>query len=107
MQVAYSLLLWPNRPVESPGPRVPVRRAGGSRRIPRACSSDPGGRLEGVRALAKDAEERLREERAQFAEFGLLAVEGADLDGLLQQAAAEAAHSLASAGARAWSARRG
>jgi two-component sensor histidine kinase len=47
-----------------------------------------------VRTLADDAEERLREERAQFAEFGLLAVEGADLDGLLQQAAAEAARSL-------------
>jgi two-component sensor histidine kinase len=47
-----------------------------------------------VRTLAGDAEERLREERAQFADFGLLAVEGADLDGLLQQAAVEAAHSL-------------
>ena len=45
-------------------------------------------------ALANDPEERLRKERAQFAEFGLLAVEGADLDGLLQQAAAEAARSL-------------
>jgi two-component sensor histidine kinase len=47
-----------------------------------------------VRALADDAEARLREERAQFADFGLLAVEGADLDGLLQQAAVDAAHSL-------------
>jgi two-component sensor histidine kinase len=47
-----------------------------------------------VRALADDAEERLREERTQFADFGQLAVEGADLDGLLQQAAAEAARSL-------------
>ncbi len=44
--------------------------------------------------MADDAEERLRKERAQFAEFGLLAVEGADVDGLLQQAAAEAARSL-------------
>jgi two-component sensor histidine kinase len=44
--------------------------------------------------LAGDAEERLREERAQFADFGQLAVEGAELDGLLQQAAAEAARSL-------------
>jgi two-component sensor histidine kinase len=44
--------------------------------------------------LADDAEKRLREERAKFADFGLLAVEGADLDELLQQAAAEAARSL-------------
>jgi two-component sensor histidine kinase len=41
-----------------------------------------------------DANKRLLEERAKFAEFGLLAVEGADLDTLLQQAAAEAARSL-------------
>ena len=33
-------------------------------------------------------------ERAKLAEFGLLAVEGADLDELLQEAAAEAARSL-------------
>jgi two-component sensor histidine kinase len=44
--------------------------------------------------LADDAEKRLREERAKFADLGLLAVEGADLDELLQQAAAEAARSL-------------
>jgi two-component sensor histidine kinase len=47
-----------------------------------------------MRRLADDAEKRLLEERAQFAEFGLLAVEGADLDGLLRQAATEAARSL-------------
>ena len=44
--------------------------------------------------MADDAEKRLREERANLADFGLLAVEGADLDELLQQAAAEAARSL-------------
>ena len=44
--------------------------------------------------MADDAENRLREERANLADFGLLAVEGADLDELLHQAAAEAAHSL-------------
>ena len=44
--------------------------------------------------VADDAEQRLREERAKFADLGLLAVEGADLDKLLQQAAAEAARSL-------------
>jgi two-component sensor histidine kinase len=44
--------------------------------------------------LAEEAEKRLREERAKFADFGLLAVEGADLDELLQQAAVEAARSL-------------
>jgi two-component sensor histidine kinase len=44
--------------------------------------------------LADDAEKRLLEERAKFADFGLLAVEGADLDELLHQAAAEAARSL-------------
>ena len=44
--------------------------------------------------MADDAEKRLREERANLADFGLLAVEGADLDELLHQAAAEAAHSL-------------
>ena len=44
--------------------------------------------------MADDAEKRLLEERAKFADFGLLAVEGADLDELLHQAAAEAARSL-------------
>jgi two-component sensor histidine kinase len=44
--------------------------------------------------VANDAEQRLREERAKFADFGLLAVEGADLGELLHQAAVEAAHSL-------------
>jgi two-component sensor histidine kinase len=44
--------------------------------------------------LTNDAEKRLLEERAKFADFGLLAVEGADLDELLHQAAAEAARSL-------------
>jgi two-component sensor histidine kinase len=44
--------------------------------------------------LADAAEKRLLEERAKFADFGLLAVEGADLDELLHQAAAEAARSL-------------
>jgi two-component sensor histidine kinase len=44
--------------------------------------------------LAEDAEKRLLEERAKFADFGLLAVEGADLDELLHQAAVEAARSL-------------
>ena len=44
--------------------------------------------------MAEDAEQRLRDERAQFADFGLLAVEGADLDELLHQAAVEAARSL-------------
>jgi two-component sensor histidine kinase len=44
--------------------------------------------------LADDAEKRLREERTKFADLGLLAVEGADLDELLCQAAAEAARSL-------------
>lgn len=44
--------------------------------------------------MADDAEKRLLEERTQFADFGLLAVEGADLDELLHQAAAEAARSL-------------
>jgi two-component sensor histidine kinase len=44
--------------------------------------------------LADDAEKRLLEERAKFADFGLLAVEGTDLDELLQQAAVEAARSL-------------
>ena len=44
--------------------------------------------------MADDAEKRLREERANLADFGLLAVEGADLDELLHQAAAEAARSL-------------
>jgi two-component sensor histidine kinase len=44
--------------------------------------------------LADDAEKRLLEERAKFADFGLLAVEGADVDELLHQAAAEAARSL-------------
>ena len=44
--------------------------------------------------MADDAEKRLLEERANLADFGLLAVEGADLDELLHQAAAEAARSL-------------
>jgi two-component sensor histidine kinase len=44
--------------------------------------------------LADDAEKRLLEERAKFADFGLLAVEGADIDELLHQAAVEAARSL-------------
>lgn len=44
--------------------------------------------------MADDAEKRLLEERAQFADFGLLAVEGADLDELLHHAAVEAARSL-------------
>jgi two-component system, sensor histidine kinase PdtaS len=44
--------------------------------------------------LADDVERRLLEERAQFADFGLLAVEGTDLDELLHQAAVEAARSL-------------
>ena len=44
--------------------------------------------------MAEDAEKRLLEERAKFADFGLLAVEGADLDELLHQAAVEAARSL-------------
>jgi two-component sensor histidine kinase len=44
--------------------------------------------------LADDAEKKLLEERAHLADFGLLAVEGADLDELLHQAAAEAARSL-------------
>jgi two-component sensor histidine kinase len=41
-----------------------------------------------------DPEKRLLEERTKLVDFGLLAVEGADLDGLLHQAAAEAARSL-------------
>jgi two-component sensor histidine kinase len=44
--------------------------------------------------LTDDAEKRLLEERAKFADFGQLAVEGADLDELLHQAAVEAARSL-------------
>jgi two-component sensor histidine kinase len=44
--------------------------------------------------LTDDAEKRLLEERTKFADFGLLAVEGADLDELLHQAAAEAARAL-------------
>ena len=44
--------------------------------------------------MAEDAEKRLLEERAKFADFGLLAVEGTDLDELLHQAAVEAARSL-------------
>ena len=44
--------------------------------------------------MAEDAEKRLLEERAKFADFGLLAVDGADLDELLHQAAVEAARSL-------------
>jgi two-component sensor histidine kinase len=44
--------------------------------------------------LPDNPEKRLLEERAKFADFGLLAVEGADLDELLHQAAVEAARSL-------------
>jgi two-component sensor histidine kinase len=44
--------------------------------------------------LVDDPEQKLREERAKFADFGLLAVEGADVDELLHQAAVEAARSL-------------
>jgi two-component sensor histidine kinase len=44
--------------------------------------------------LADNGEKRLLRERAKLADFGLLAVEGADLDELLQEAAAEAARSL-------------
>ena len=39
-------------------------------------------------------EKRLLTERAKLADFGLAAIEGADLDELLQEAAAEAARSL-------------
>jgi two-component sensor histidine kinase len=45
-------------------------------------------------ALADDDAKRLLQERAKLADFGLLAVEGAELDELLHQAAAEAARSL-------------
>jgi two-component sensor histidine kinase/putative methionine-R-sulfoxide reductase with GAF domain len=48
----------------------------------------------GVHRLAENRAKRLLQERASLAEFGLHAVEGADLDELLQQAAAEAARSL-------------
>ena len=44
--------------------------------------------------MADEVEKRLLEERAKFADFGLLAIEGADLDELLHQAAVEAARSL-------------
>ena len=44
--------------------------------------------------MADNGEKRLLQQRGKLAEFGLLAVEGADLDELLQQAAAEAARSL-------------
>lgn len=44
--------------------------------------------------MAENRAKRLLQERASLAEFGLHAVEGADLDELLQQAAAEAARSL-------------
>jgi two-component sensor histidine kinase len=54
----------------------------------------PETRREQEGVLADEAEQKLRDERAKFAEFGLLAVEGADLDELLHQAAVEAAHSL-------------
>jgi two-component sensor histidine kinase len=47
-----------------------------------------------VDGLAGDGEKRLLQQRAKLADFGLLAVEGADLDELLQEAAAEAARSL-------------
>ena len=55
------------------------------------CGPIPVRQHRGVDALADDAEKRLREERAKFADFGLLAAEGADLDQLLHQAATEAA----------------
>jgi two-component sensor histidine kinase len=48
----------------------------------------------GVDGLADDREKRLLQQRAKLADFGLLAVEGADLDELLQEAATEAARSL-------------
>lgn len=44
--------------------------------------------------MAGNREKRLLQQRAKLADFGLLAVEGADLDELLQEAAAEAARSL-------------
>jgi two-component sensor histidine kinase len=47
-----------------------------------------------VDGLGGDVEKRLLQQRAKLADFGLLAVEGADLDELLQEAAAEAARSL-------------
>jgi hypothetical protein len=43
---------------------------------------------------ADKGEKRLLRERAKLADFGLLAVEGADLDELLHEAAAEVARSL-------------
>jgi two-component sensor histidine kinase len=48
----------------------------------------------GMQGLAENGEKKLLKERAKLADFGLLAVEGADLDELLQEAAAEAARSL-------------
>jgi two-component sensor histidine kinase/putative methionine-R-sulfoxide reductase with GAF domain len=48
----------------------------------------------GGHGLADNGEQRLLLERAKLADFGLLAVEGAELDELLQAAAAEAARSL-------------
>jgi two-component sensor histidine kinase len=47
-----------------------------------------------VHRVTENRAKRLLQERASLAEFGLHAVEGADLDELLQQAAAEAARSL-------------
>jgi two-component sensor histidine kinase len=44
--------------------------------------------------VAGEAEERLLRQRAKLADFGLLAVEGADLDELLREAAVEAGRSL-------------
>jgi two-component sensor histidine kinase len=44
--------------------------------------------------VAGEDENRLLQQRAKLADFGLLAVEGAELDELLRQAAAEAARSL-------------
>jgi two-component sensor histidine kinase len=48
----------------------------------------------GVHHVTENRAKRLLQERASLAEFGLYAIEGADLDELLQQAAAEAARSL-------------
>ncbi|MGH6944883.1 MAG: GAF domain-containing protein, partial [Geminicoccaceae bacterium] len=41
-----------------------------------------------------DGERKLLQQRAELADFGLRATAGAELDGLLQEAAAEAAESL-------------
>jgi two-component sensor histidine kinase len=47
-----------------------------------------------VEGLAGEDERKFLQQRAKLADFGLLAVEGAELDQLLQEAAAEAARSL-------------